>query len=370
MFPECLHALCLGGGKTILGVQVESTFPGSIKNHLGYINSQLKSIRPPYTVARITEELTNWRRLKGHQLLDWILIYSTPILQEVLSDREDYFQHWILLVISMHTLFKREIKLTEVATAKILLNLFGRDLDSLYGDRILTYYMHQLSKHLADYVEKWGPAWANSAFPYESFNAFLARFIHGTKNVNQELVNNIQIYEGHLALKSKFVDPVTPKKLEFRFKMLGRPIDVSRITDVTSVFLQKIIKLPPTPNNVRIHSRAEINGIKYDSKLHKILKTDTSHVHIVKKDREELYGIVESFINRDEDNFVHLRVLKIKHDEMIIHKASQAVVSHILPFEESPSEGLLDVTEISTINPLIKVGKFICKMPNHLRKVL
>ncbi|KAJ8682445.1 hypothetical protein QAD02_018237 [Eretmocerus hayati] len=249
-FPECLHALCLGGTRTIVGVQVNTTFKGSFKGHLDYINDQLKSIRPPNIVQRIPQNITNWRRMKGHELLDWLLIYSTPILQEVLKDRQEYFQHWILLVISTHTLFKRQIKVDEVKQAKILLNMFGRDIESLYGDRLLTYYMHQLTKHLADYVEKWGPAWANSAFPYESFNSFLASFIHGTNNVNQELVNNIRIYEGHLALKSKFVEPVLPKELEFRFKMLGRPIDLEA-ADVTNGFLQEIVDSTNALNNVK-----------------------------------------------------------------------------------------------------------------------
>ncbi|KAJ8669163.1 hypothetical protein QAD02_000422 [Eretmocerus hayati] len=156
--------------------------------------------------------------MKGHELLDWLLIYSIPILKGVL--KQEYFDHWVLLVISSFTLLRRKIPVIQVQRVKILLGLFGRDLEKLYGDRILTYYMHQIAKHLADYVEKWGPLWANSAFGFESYNSFLTRYIHGTNSVGQELVNNIQVHEGYTVLKNQFKPPISIEELEFSFQML------------------------------------------------------------------------------------------------------------------------------------------------------
>ncbi|KAJ8672322.1 hypothetical protein QAD02_003581 [Eretmocerus hayati] len=253
--------------------------------------------------------------------------------------------------------------------------MFGRDLEKLYGDRILTYYMHQISEHLADYVEKWGTLWANWAFGFESYNCFLARFIHGTKNVGKELVTNIRVHEGYTVLKNKFRQPISIEELDFSFEMLGRPTDLRSNSKLLSEIqldrLRSMETVSNTCSSTLIYKRVEINGISYTSKLHKELKTDTSYVDIqLKKNPRHIYGVILLYVNKGDADFILLKKLKIKHGEMIRHDATGAVVEHILPFEESEDDIFINKEEIREINPVTRVKNYICKMPNHLRKIL
>lgn len=42
--------------------------------------------------------------------------------------------------------------------------------------------------HLAASVRDWGPLWATSTFPYESFNGRLLKFFNGTTHVSTQIV--------------------------------------------------------------------------------------------------------------------------------------------------------------------------------------
>lgn len=105
--------------------------------------------------------------------------------------------------------------------ADICLRVFVRQIDKLYGDRAYTYNMHQLL-HLVLSVRRWGPLWATSAFLFENYNGFLSKSVHGTKHQGKELMRNLIIAQGVLALKH---DCAKTKNtlVNSEFKLLGAP---------------------------------------------------------------------------------------------------------------------------------------------------
>ncbi|KAJ8669494.1 hypothetical protein QAD02_000753 [Eretmocerus hayati] len=140
-------------------------------------------------------------------------------------------QHWISLVIGVYQLLEKRVTIFKLKKSKILLDMFGRDIGKLYGDRMYVPNIHQTTKHLADYVERWGPLWANSGFPFESFIGFLARFLHGTNDIAQELFENIRIYQGFLALENEIIGPKLVEDLESSFVELGLPVELPNELD-------------------------------------------------------------------------------------------------------------------------------------------
>ena len=51
------------------------------------------------------------------------------------------------------------------------------------GENSCSMNVHSL-KHLAKCVERWGPLWAYSCFPFESFNGQIKLRFHGTRCMN------------------------------------------------------------------------------------------------------------------------------------------------------------------------------------------
>lgn len=73
--------------------------------------------------------------------------------------------------------------MAEQALGKFVLNF-----EKLYGATNASFNAHLLI-HVAASVRNWGPLWATSTFPFESFNGTLLRFFSGTTHVPTQIVN-------------------------------------------------------------------------------------------------------------------------------------------------------------------------------------
>ena len=63
--------------------------------------------------------------------------------------------------------------MAEQALHKLMFNF-----EKLYGAASVSFSVHLLM-HMAESVRNWGPLWATSTFPFESFNGTLLRFFNG-----------------------------------------------------------------------------------------------------------------------------------------------------------------------------------------------
>lgn len=245
--------------------------------------------------------------------------------------------------------------------------MFVRDVNVLYSNKMLTYNMHQLL-HLSLFVKRWGPLWATSAFSFENFNGFLVAFLHGTNNVGQELMNSIKIYEGFLALQYKIKRSEDTAKLrKNKFQTLGPQIEISNLSNYDK---EQLRQLDFDLNNLKIYGKASVKGIMYTTQMYKQLKTNTYTVHVQLLNKKTIYGAIKFFFVLRNNVYMYLNLFSVLHKHMIYHRATMIKLKNILPIEESNEAIIINVQEIDFINPLTRVGDYICKSPNFLNKVL
>lgn len=89
-----------------------------------------------------------------------------------------------------------------------------------------------------------GPLWATSAFSFESHNGFLAKIVHGTKNMGQEMMNNLKFVEGANIIKTKVKRRnISPnKKMYFISNYLEKPLGIKIIL----IYCCKLTKTQPS----------------------------------------------------------------------------------------------------------------------------
>ena len=77
--------------------------------------------------------------------------------------------------------------LVSMVSATIMLKKLCLHVHTLYtGEDACSMNVHSL-KHLARNVQNWGPLWAYSCFPFESFNGHIKRRFHGTRCMNHQV---------------------------------------------------------------------------------------------------------------------------------------------------------------------------------------
>jgi hypothetical protein len=195
--PDYLHSLLLGLVKRHLLYITNS----KNKSHDFYIggvivevSKKLESIKVPSFINRLPRSLKSVKNWKGSEFLNWLLYYSLPCLKHAFK-KEEYFQHWCLLVEGVYILCKDQITRENLLKANTLLRAFCSKYGELYGNSEETYNLHMLV-HYANSVVNLGPLWATSTFIFEGANGILKRKIHGcNSNVAMELVNTYQLLE-------------------------------------------------------------------------------------------------------------------------------------------------------------------------------
>jgi len=166
VFPEYMHLIiCLI--KHMMEILFQKSGPWSLSNKQDTIDEFLNNIRVPDFLTRIprsTEYLSKW---KANEFRSFLLYYSVIIFSQCM--KEEYFQNWILLVMSIYLLLQDCVSDNDIAKTTAMLSIFCRDYSRLYkADFFFTYYVHNVF-HLPLSVQRNGPLWAHSAFQFESF---------------------------------------------------------------------------------------------------------------------------------------------------------------------------------------------------------
>jgi len=115
----------------------------------------------------------------------WFFYYSIPVLEDIL--RNDYFEHYLLLVTAITLLNQEYITTDMLEVATDFLHKFVREFEHLYGLRFCSINIHQLL-HLPYKVYNLGPLWAYSCFQYENLNGQFVKLVHGTWHLDTQIV--------------------------------------------------------------------------------------------------------------------------------------------------------------------------------------
>lgn len=287
---------------------------------------------------------------------------------------ENYFNYWSSLVKALYILLKQRIQKSEVDVAEKLLHSFFKLTETLYGEKKMTYNVHQLL-HLAECTRRWGPLWANSAFVYENMNGSITRLVHGTKFLGVEIVKNISIVQGSKILKSQLMtknlvhENNQPKK---RFA-LGKKLQTKIINKIiTEKIRNSLIHEDFDANHLSIFKRANINNQIFTSEIYDERTTDSFKVEICTSDgkHQNSLGSVICFLEKHNDLYLMLRLMSVTHTKMFYDLNTRTQVEHILPVQEIVADhySVIKVDMIQTIAKLFCVLEtYFCRRPNDIR---
>lgn len=366
LLPEFMHSVLLGVVKQLFNIYLNKAGPWNIKHHISEIDKLLSNIRPLQSFNRMPRPLSQLQYYKASEYYNLLLFYSLPVLKSYLPEK--YFHHFMLLVVALFTLLKDCIRNDELQEADAMLQLFVKQMSPLYSDRDLTYNVHQLL-HLVLSVRRWGPLWATSAFRFENENGFIAKSVHGTKHMGQEIVNNLVIAQGLGFLKYRLAGRVVNTDVSHRkktYQLLGKKINNANINDFERLLLTSE---GLDPLEIDIYARVNFNQDCYTSNMYKITKTNSHNVVINTSNSIDIYGIIRFFFEKENELYFIIQSLKVAHDEMFFHAKTKAIVTHIIPVRKSDEYFLMKLKNIKTISQVLKVGDYVCKRPNLLKKV-
>ena len=314
--PDYLHSVCLGTTRQLAKLWFDST------NHteewyLGpkeqqAISKTLLSIKPPVEVTRTPRSLDDRKYWKASEWRSFLLFYALPILSGVLKKR--YWNHLFLLVFSVYTLLQEKIKACDIDLAERALKKFTGDFERLYGTCHMTFNVH-LMTHLAESVRSWGPLWATSTFPFESYNGTLLTFFNGTSHVPIQVANRFLRWKslnGKANIFLKTADP-TVRELFWRLQNShSSTTNSSRLQEHVRVFgkatgvqvnvLQKLAirnLLGVTVESCLLYHRFIINGTLFHSSDSKLLQKKNNS--IVELDDGTLCKIVAMAVIESEN---------------------------------------------------------------------
>ncbi|XP_034944902.1 uncharacterized protein [Chelonus insularis] len=368
VLPEYMHSVLLGVGKQFINLWFHKKGVWNIKQFVSEIDDKLKDIHPPYFFNRMPRSLKYLPFYKASEFYNVVLFYSIPIFFQYLPDL--YFQHWLLFVVAIFSLLEKPIYIdSELKRAEILLQLFVRDIKELYRDRQYTYNVHQLL-HLTLCIERWGPLWSTSAFPFENVNGMLAKCVHGTKNLGQEMANNLKIAQGVQSLKITCASK--NNTVDFFSNQSQKPElkDNINITECNDYRLIEIVKtLNFNIDNTHFFARAIINNRAYSSTTYKKTQTNSYTVKINLNDKM-VYGEIVVFTKIEEKLGYIVRTFDVDYTKRFCHRESNTIVQHILPIIETNNFIKIDAENVECIVHVIRVLDFICERPNNLNKVM
>lgn len=285
VIPEYMHSALLGVGRQFTNIFVTKQGPWSLKNVSEEINNFLLKIRPPTFVNRIPRRITDFKLFKASEYYYFILFYSLPALTNYLPEK--YFNHWILFVKSLFILLQNEITKDDLKTAERLLNSFVKETEILYGDREMSYNIHQLV-HFALMVKRWGPLRVTSAFGFENFNGFLAHGTHGTKHLGKEIMNNLKITQGIQILRGRVTANDELGKTEKANEFIGKNLEITFNENESELLRSSTFEL----DNLKFYSRAKIHKEIYTSENYKTTKTNNFTVQLDLTDGSIIYGSI------------------------------------------------------------------------------
>lgn len=362
VIPEYMHSVLLGVVKQFLRIWFCKKGPWKLKKKVLNINKYLMNIKPLQSFARKPRSILEFKSYKATELYYWLMFYSTPTLKKFLPDI--YFQHWILLVISLFNLLQQRIKPKDIEKSNDLLHKFVKQVKVIYGEREMSYNIHQLL-HLSLCVERWGPLWANSAFAFESHNGVLAKSLHGTHHMGQEIMNNLKIYEGSKVIRNRLktnCQKSSQNEGVIRFELMGNTVRYNAHFD--------LLILNGLDNEIiKFYSRIKINQDIFTSKFYKVTKTNNFTVDIILEDNTCFYGEIEIFLVASNQIYTIVKCFEINQQNTFTHEETGAIIKHIIPILDTNNNKLINLKEIKYISHLIRVGKYVCKKPNLFKSV-
>lgn len=197
-----------------------------IHNKLKMVDERLLAIKPTDEVSRAPRPLAERSDYRGHEWFYFVVMYSIPILKNVLPNK--FLSHWSLFVKGLAMLMQNSIAKSEMVYADRYLQQFVAGIDSLYGAQNVTFCCHLLT-HLKRSMEDFAQSFSHSAFLYESFNNEIKEAVQSSNGAAKQIVKAMQLKVAVVKMEEELSGDMSEQqqayldKINLRGKRLAAP---------------------------------------------------------------------------------------------------------------------------------------------------
>jgi len=176
----------------------------SVRNRVVDFDRLMTATRAPDFITRPPRNFSDYFKFwKAVELRSVLLYYGPIVLKHILPD--NLYRHFLLLCEGLSIFLSQSIRPEEMILGQQMLNTFVVQFQVLYGQRFLSKTVHSLC-HVSFCVEKTGPLWATSCFPFESFYRHLKDMVHGTRFVLHQLRHSVYTFRHFKVLSSQHLN--------------------------------------------------------------------------------------------------------------------------------------------------------------------
>lgn len=190
-FPhDYLHVILLGIMRKLIRMWISggtrSLLPSRETAKISRRLENLVKSQPP-EFQRKTRKISEINYFKGSELRTFVLYTGPFVLKNILMN--DKYEHFLLLHNAVRILCSNEYK-QFIDVAKMLLDTFVEDYETLYGTKNMTYNVHSLL-HIVDDVKKFGCLDEYSAFQFESYMYCIKRMLRKHNEPLSQIANRL-----------------------------------------------------------------------------------------------------------------------------------------------------------------------------------
>lgn len=256
---DSFHAL-VNVAKRFVKLWFKDTYsnkPFSISDKLNEADKRILAITPTSEISRGPRSLTEQSDWRGHEWYFWIVMFSIPVLKNLLP--AIYLNHWSLLVHGISLLMQNSVARSEVHYGDRYIRQFVSEIPRLYGMQNVTFSCHLLI-HLKESVEDYAQPFTHSAYLYESYNSEIKDCINSSNGVIQQICKNIQLKVTLWNLYLEVADSMDEAERNFFDKMtIGSTTSPHCIVQDAALFGNPtFMKLPQNYSSAMKRSRVAI----------------------------------------------------------------------------------------------------------------
>ena len=204
---DAMHCLWANVIPMLLNLWFDSTHHNeaySMSTLIKVVDSRLAKISPPAYIYRFPRAISERAHWKTAEFMFFCFLYSFSVLSDLMDP--DVFDHYLILVKALFTLYQNSISENELDVASRLLTEFVSRFEVIYGVRHMSINVHSL-QHLPLMVKRFGPLPIASCFPHESLGGVMKNLIHGTRYVDSQICYAASIIANLPRLKARYLTP-------------------------------------------------------------------------------------------------------------------------------------------------------------------
>lgn len=192
---DYMHSVLIGVMRLLMVLWFSTEFSRqsfSMTKNAKEIDRRFQDICSPSSTRYPRSVASHRMFFKASEYRGLLIFYGPVVFRGIIATL--YYNHFLLLSEAIFILLIDSISFEQIDHAEKLLWNFCSQMANLYGERFETTNIHLLV-HLADSVRDLGPLWTHSCFHFEDKNGYLIRLIHGTQNIQIQMVHAVRLVQ-------------------------------------------------------------------------------------------------------------------------------------------------------------------------------